>query len=350
LAKKADSTQVAADIKAAIDAEVIRANAAYDAKDAAAGALASANQYTDGKDSAMDGRVKILEAAIGTGGEVGSQIDAKINALDANVDSTGGAKVAVNVVETDGKITSVTVAETDIASAQGLADEIQRATQAEQALTNSVNALAAAGTGRVSVLEEKVEALTSATHFEGVVEFDPAAAGATSEGFEAGDIVIYGTKEFILDKNNNWVELGDTTAVSEALTELSATVSGNTTAIGEVSTDLNTFKNTVASTYAKQSDFDTLNGTVGGHTTKIGELETAVGLNTAARTDHASRIQALENTANALGTTYVKVADYSVDKAAFEKAHTDLGKEIEDVAGDLSTLSATVGGHTTTIG
>ena len=45
-----------------------------------------------------------------------------INALDANVDSTGGTHVSVNVVEADGKITSVTVSEDDIASAQELTE------------------------------------------------------------------------------------------------------------------------------------------------------------------------------------------------------------------------------------
>lgn len=44
-------------------------------------------------------------------------ITAKINALDASINSTGGSKVKVKVDETNGKITAVTVTETDIASA-----------------------------------------------------------------------------------------------------------------------------------------------------------------------------------------------------------------------------------------
>lgn len=44
-------------------------------------------------------------------------ITAKINALDASVNSTGGSKVGVKVTETNGKITAVTVTENDIASA-----------------------------------------------------------------------------------------------------------------------------------------------------------------------------------------------------------------------------------------
>lgn len=47
-----------------------------------------------------------------------------IEELDANVDSTGGTKVKVNVVEEDGKVKSVTVTETDIASAAEVAQLI----------------------------------------------------------------------------------------------------------------------------------------------------------------------------------------------------------------------------------
>ena len=44
--------------------------------------------------------------------------EAAINNLNANVDSTGGSHVKVNVVESAGKVTTVTVTETNIASAE----------------------------------------------------------------------------------------------------------------------------------------------------------------------------------------------------------------------------------------
>lgn len=53
-----------------------------------------------------------LEKAIGEGGSVGTQIDNKINALDADVTSAAaeaGKGLQVQVVETDGKVTSVVV-------------------------------------------------------------------------------------------------------------------------------------------------------------------------------------------------------------------------------------------------
>ena len=67
-----------------------------------------------------------------------------IQALDATVNSTGGSHVDVQVVEADGKITGVTVSETDIASAKGLSDEIARAKAAEDKIEGSVG-LAADG-------------------------------------------------------------------------------------------------------------------------------------------------------------------------------------------------------------
>ena len=67
-----------------------------------------------------------------------------IQALDATVDSTGGSHVGVRVVEADGVITGVTVSETDIASAEGLSDEVTRAKAAEDKIEASVG-LAADG-------------------------------------------------------------------------------------------------------------------------------------------------------------------------------------------------------------
>lgn len=66
---------------------------------------------------------------------------ADIAALDATVGSTTvdtGKHVAVQVVETDGKLTGLTVTENDIASAQGLADEITRAKAAEKEIADKV--------------------------------------------------------------------------------------------------------------------------------------------------------------------------------------------------------------------
>ncbi len=71
------------------------------------------------------------------------EIDAKINALDATVGSQTVATnkhVAVEVVEADGVLTTLTVTEDDIASAQGLADEITARGNADTELSNRLGA------------------------------------------------------------------------------------------------------------------------------------------------------------------------------------------------------------------
>ena len=70
-------------------------------------------------DTALSNRISLLETAVGEGGSVSTQISEAINKLDSS--KTGdGTHVDVTVVQTDGKITSVSVAESDIASATAL--------------------------------------------------------------------------------------------------------------------------------------------------------------------------------------------------------------------------------------
>lgn len=101
----------------------------------------TANSLVDAADVAskvknyVDGQVAI-EAA-----RSDAKNKADIAALDATVGSTTvdtGKHVAVQVVETDGKLTGLTVTENDIASAQGLANEVTRAQAAETEIANKV--------------------------------------------------------------------------------------------------------------------------------------------------------------------------------------------------------------------
>lgn len=74
-----------------------------DADTAASATITGAKKYADSLDAAMDTRVDALEAAIGEGGSVGAQIDAKIQALDVKDAAVAGQYVSA-VSETDGKI------------------------------------------------------------------------------------------------------------------------------------------------------------------------------------------------------------------------------------------------------
>lgn len=99
---------------------------AFDAAGAAAAVLGNADTDTaesntvqgvkkrvDDKDAAMNTRVEALEAAIGEGGNVDAQINAKIAELDADVTSEAPAEtgkgIQVQVVETDGKVSAINV-------------------------------------------------------------------------------------------------------------------------------------------------------------------------------------------------------------------------------------------------
>ena len=76
--------------------------------------------------------------------------DTKIASLNADVTSEEGTKVRVQVVETAGKITDVTVTDVDIASASALTAEIGRATSAETALDSRLDTIEGSGEGSVA--------------------------------------------------------------------------------------------------------------------------------------------------------------------------------------------------------
>ena len=138
-----------------INGVLVKLGSADAASDGAADALTQAKAYTDQEVKELaDGAVKTNTEAIATlngdaetdgsiakavatetaraeAAESGlttaieAETEARENAiaaLDANVDSTGGSHVTVNVTEVDGVITSVTVTESDIASAAVLAE------------------------------------------------------------------------------------------------------------------------------------------------------------------------------------------------------------------------------------
>lgn len=63
----------------------------------------------------------------------------------------------------------------------------------------------------ITELQNQIQGLTGAMHFIGVSTTDPSTGTATVEGheeFEAGDVVLYGQKEYVYT-GTAWVELGD---------------------------------------------------------------------------------------------------------------------------------------------
>lgn len=94
-------------------------------------------------DPGADSTIAGVEKSLVDGKEVANKVASFTNArireeiakLDADITSTGGAKVTVEVNETDGKITAVNVTESDIASAATLAT-VKTAQEANTAAIN----------------------------------------------------------------------------------------------------------------------------------------------------------------------------------------------------------------------
>lgn len=241
-----------------------------------------------------------------------------------------------------------TIGESDIASAQALADEIADRAVDEQAIINRVALLDTAETGRVSVLEKQVAALSSATHFIGVKDNLPA-SGAD------GDIVIVGNKEYIYDSTQDpkWIELGDTTAESGRISTLESLV--GTTSVGaqidakiaalsdeaKSSEDANLVKVTVSQANGNVTAVSVNDEALDA---KFKLTDDAVALNTAAVADYKTRIESLEATKNALDSTYVKVSTYNTDKEAFVQKHADLQGAIDAAEGRLDVVEGEVDG------
>lgn len=170
-----------------------------------------ARKYADSLNSAMDGRVDALEAAIGAGGSVSTQIDEKIGLLDMDEVAVGAGEIIEKISQTDGKVTAskrklvaTDIPELAIGKITGLQDALdgKQATIAWQS-DNYDPATNKAITK--SDLDAAVAGLAGAVHFIGVVEALPGTANN-------GDICIFGHKEYVYaTSDNSWHELGDET-------------------------------------------------------------------------------------------------------------------------------------------
>lgn len=80
---------------------------------------------------------------------------------------------------------------------------------------------------RISALEETITGLSGAMHFKGVKDSVPDVGQAIVDGYESGDVIIVGNKEYVYN-GTEFIEFGDATANAEAISNLD--------------TELNTFK------------------------------------------------------------------------------------------------------------
>lgn len=188
-----------------------------------------------------------LDAAIGQGGNVATQIENAINALDVTDAAVDGEYVS-SVSETDGKISvSRTVLPTYNVSATGAfvtvtPTDLDNKGKAFAITTSDIASDADLQTtkGRVTTLEGKVDALASATHFRGVVT----SLDSVENPVEGDVVVLNGTlegdafsKEYIWS-NGEWIELGDTTAELQAIDKNSKAIDAEAKARAKADEDL----------------------------------------------------------------------------------------------------------------
>lgn len=242
-----------------------------------------AKAYAKGLNEAINTRVESLETAIGEGGSVGSQIDAKIANLDVAEVAVGAGEIIEKISETDGKIsvskralTASDIPTIEQSQVNGLGTALA-AKQDTLAFQNDNYDKTTNKAITKSDLDAAVAGLAGAVHFIGVKESLPASGNN-------GDICIVGNKEYVYSTSDNtWRELGDETiyAVKGQIKDVDiaadaaiaqSKIAGLTDALNAKanSDDLGTMASETAADYIKKTDApgyaDILTATVAGTT------------------------------------------------------------------------------------
>lgn len=242
-----------------------------------------AKAYAKGLNDATNTRVEALETAIGEGGSVSSQIDAKIANLDVAEVAVGTGEIIEKISETDGKISvsKRALVASDIPTIeQSQVNGLGTALAAKQDTLAFQNDNYDKTTNKAitkSDLDAAVAGLSGAVHFIGVKESLPASGNN-------GDICIVGNKEYVYSTSDSkWHELGDETiyavkgqikdadiAADAAIAQ--SKIAGLTDALNAKanSADLGTMASETAADYIKKTDApgyaDILTATVAGTT------------------------------------------------------------------------------------
>ena len=242
-----------------------------------------AKAYAKGLNDATTTRVAALETAIGKGGSVGSQIDAKIADLDVAEVAVGTGEIIEKISETDGKISvskRALVAGDIPTIEQSQVNGLGTALAAKQDVLAFQSDNYDKETNKVitkSDLDTAVAGLSGAVHFIGVKESLPTSGNN-------GDICIVGNKEYVYSTSDSkWHELGDETiyAVKGQIKDVDVAadaaiaqskIAGLTGALDAKanSADLGTMAAEAAADYVKKTDApgyaDILTTTVAGTT------------------------------------------------------------------------------------
>lgn len=263
----------------------------YDAAGAATQALADAKTYADGLVKDAQGNVKFDTK----GSAAQALVDAKKYAADQDTANLATAKSYAEEKATAAKDAAIQAAKD---YADGLASNYDAAGAAAQALADAKKyandtfdtkgsaeaaknaAISAAKTytdTEIKKVDDQIKTINTSiaggVHFRGVVDPLPV---SPFTGYVNGDIVIVGNKEYILNKptegDGEWVELGDTTAESQRITNLEGhvnTLRGDENTTGSVAKAL---KDAKAFTTGEINTLVGASGQVGKNTAAIATL------------------------------------------------------------------------------
>ena len=309
-------------------------------------------------------RISALETAVGDAEsglvkDVADNADA-IDAINTKIGEVADDKTVVEMIA-DAQAAATyddTDIKADIEALEGLigedsvavqvSKEAERATGIEAGLRTDVDAIKgdylkasdtkdltdadAAQVERIAALEGTIVGLSGAMHFEGVVESDPTAEEFDVAGYEKGDVVIFGNKEYVFNESK-FVEFGDVSAQAEAITDLTGRMDDAEDAIESLQgavDEINHAENGIlaqANAYADSlaENYDA----AGTAEEKVNALANG------AVADNTAAIDALEKL---VGTTpvaeqIITVADKKVDKVDGSRLMTDAeGTKLEGIA------------------
>ena len=237
-------TAVSSQISTAVSAAKTELKGSGTDTDASA-TIAGAKKYADKLDAAMDARVDALEAAVGEGGSVATQIATEIQKLDATVETAAIAEgqdgIYVKVTEVDGKLTAVeaTIEVSNEINAAKSELEGKIGTVAEgETLAGLIADNAAAIEAHKTAVDAKVTTLIGAdadksvrtiANEELVKQLIPENAGASLD---------------TLQEIAAWIQAhpGDASAMNAAIEALQTKV-GDTSVASQIETAINALKN-----------------------------------------------------------------------------------------------------------
>ena len=186
-------------------------------------------------------------------------------------------------------------------------------------LTTTYNADQKAQDDRLTTLEGKIGGVTGAMHFIGAFASAPSKNG--TDALKAGDVYINtsNNKEFVYS-GSAWVELGDTTAEAQAITNLQTAVKAIQNA-----------------PYATTGNIATAKSELIGKSDDAATANTIYGAKQA-----AADVLGKSGDAATANTVYGVKAAVTAEKARAEQAETNLSTTITNLGKKLTTVSTTL--------